>query len=734
MVTAEGVVLGIVYRNDENGFTVLEMEQQEESFIAVGCVPHVREGEQLRVIGDWVYHKDYGKQLKLSSCEVLPPSTLAGLERYLGSGLIRGVGPVTARNIVKTFCMEALDVLQYAPHRLQEVAGIGVSKAQMIGESFQEQRNMREVMLFLQTYEVSPHYAVKIYKIYGPGAVARISKNPYDLIENVPGIGFKTADKLASKLGIETFDAFRLHAGVKYVLQEALQTGHTYLPMQKLLIEAQKTLQVDEPNIQNAISALAICHEIVLHPWSTGVAVYLSLYDQCEQEVARRIHLLKDVASRIYKDEDIEAEISIAAKMQGIVFDDVQQTAIQMAMKKGMMVLTGGPGTGKTTTLHAILMLFEKAGLKVELAAPTGRAAKRMSEATGRDARTIHRLLEYSRGASGDGSFQRNEERPIKADAIIIDETSMIDIFLLSRLLRAVGSGTRVVWVGDADQLPSVGPGNVLRDMIKSGVVPVIQLTQIFRQAEKSMIVVNAHRINAGNDPIIRSQDTDFFLENKTAAQDIENSVVALCKSRIPHHFGYTSADIQVLSPMKKGLGGVFALNDALQKALNPLSSRKMEKQFGDTLFREGDRVMQMKNNYDLKWQTNMQSGEGVFNGDVGIICSIDHEDQMVTVCFDNDRKVMYDFSQMDEIDRAYAVTVHKSQGSEFEVVVLSLPLYSSQLCTRNLLYTAITRAKSLVVIVGATETLHKMVQNKKEVGRYSGLERRLVEWGSKRR
>jgi exodeoxyribonuclease V alpha subunit len=734
MVELEGVIEEIVFRNESNGFTVLELKIEKDLITAVGCIPFAHEGERVKLGGEWTQHPDYGKQLKVSTCETVAPATLTGMERYLASGLIRGVGPVTARKIVECFGLDSLDIIQFYPDRLTEVDGIGPSKAATIAESFSEQRDIREIMLFLQSYGISTNYAIKIYKLYGNETINKIRENPYRLADDIVGIGFKRADKIAQSMGIDPSDKYRLTAGTKYVLSQAAGHGHTYLPREELVQKAAALLNADEELVDHAIVTLAVNQEIILEEREDHTAVYQAPFYQAEAGVSMRLPQLSmtpvdNPLLRMREEmERIQAE-------EGILFAPEQQEAIIKAMENSVVVITGGPGTGKTTIINCIIKLFEKLNMEVTLAAPTGRAAKRMTQATGREAKTIHRLLEYSFGDEGEDKFQRNEDNPLYTDVLIVDEVSMVDILLMNHLMKALLPGARLILVGDVDQLPSVGPGNVLRDIIDSKVVTVVYLSQIFRQAQESMIVVNAHRINRGEPPYLNVKDKDFYLERKESPEDILRTVIDLCDRRLPDYYGFDPMkDIQVLAPMKKGTTGVYNLNVELQKALNPKSRRKNEKTYGDTVFREGDKVMQIKNNYQMTWTRTteegafLEEGEGVFNGDVGFIEQIDPEEQKVIVLFDDDKRVEYEYSQLDELELAYAVSIHKSQGSEFPVILLPLTWGPPMLMTRNLLYTAVTRAKSLVVIVGRDQSIYSMVRNNYISRRYSGLQWRLRE------
>jgi len=726
----QGTVHEVVFRNEQNGYTVLELEDNKDFNTLVGYFSFVNIGETIKAYGKWVQHPDYGKQFKVETYTTVTPATLNGIERYLASGLIKGIGPHTAKKLVEKFGLDTLDIIQYNPDRLTEVEGIGPKKAEKISEAFQEQKELRDIMLFLEQYGIGPTYAVRIYKTYGANTISEIKENPYKLADDIFGIGFKMADKVALSMGIPKTSEYRIASGTRYVLNQFHGNGHSYVPQEELVRVSAAILGVEEVQVEDILVKLFIDKKIVVDNIGAVKAVYSVPFFRAESGTARRLMQLLYYGVPPL-DIDIEHEISAIEREQGIELAENQRNAVKEAVSKGILVITGGPGTGKTTTIKTIITLFEKKGLSVLLAAPTGRAAKRMQEATGREAKTIHRLLEYGYGDSDEEAFfQKNEDSPLECDAIIIDEVSMIDILLMNNLLKAIAEGTRVVLVGDVDQLPSVGPGNVLRDIIDSGVIPVVRLNEIFRQAESSMIVVNAHRINRGEAPILSSKNTDFFFIRKEKQEDIVDTILELCSERLPKFTGLDFYEgIQVLSPMKKGICGVLNLNKELQKILNPESSGKNETVYREAVYRVGDKVMQVKNNYKMKWQSISdfeKEGEGVFNGDLGIIASIDNEEHRMEVVFDGERMVKYDFAMLDELEHAYALTVHKSQGSEFPVLVMPLTFGPPMLLTRNLLYTALTRAKSMVVMVGREKYLADMVNNNHITRRYSGLKGRL--------
>lgn len=732
MITLQGTIEEIIYKNESNGYTVAILETEDDVVTIVGYIPIINLGETLKVQGNWVYHSNYGQQFKVDTYQAVVPASLNGIEKYLSSGLIPGIGPKTAKKIVEKFGLDSIDILQYNPDRLIEVEGIGKKKAEKIAEAFAEQRELRDVMIFLQEYGISPTYGVRIYKKYGNETIAKIKENPYRLSEDIFGIGFKMADKIARSMGVDLRSNYRVFAGIKFTLMEFSSEGHTYVPKEELVDKTQSLLEVERELVEDGITALALKQEIQLENADNEIRVYYMPFYYAEANVSKKIIELA-LTELKELNIDVEEEINKLEQESSIKFAQNQKEAIRQAIFNGVLVITGGPGTGKTTTINSIIKLFEEQGLSVVLAAPTGRAAKRMSEATGREAKTIHRLLEYSFVDDEIGmAFARDEGTPIDSDVVIIDEVSMVDILLMNNLLKAIMPSTRLILVGDVDQLPSVGPGNVLRDIIDSKVVKVVKLNEIFRQAQESMIIVNAHRINKGDMPFLNVKGKDFFFINKDSSEEVVDTIIELCKERLPKFYGYDPVkDIQVLTPMKKGDAGVNALNKKLQDVLNPKHKLKDEKKVGESIFRVGDKVMQIKNNYRMKWEiikddgTN-EEGEGVFNGDFGYVYDIDEEESEMTVLFDDNKKAVYSFSQLDELKLAYATTIHKSQGSEFPVVVMPICWGPPMLLTRNLLYTAITRAKELVVLVGNKKFLYMMIDNNRITKRYSGLNKRL--------
>ncbi|MDD7174106.1 MAG: ATP-dependent RecD-like DNA helicase [Clostridiales bacterium] len=726
-----------VFRNDENGYTVLIVRTGRTRVSAVGILPPVASGEKLRITGEWVEHPVYGRQIKVHSCEIEKPTTLSGIEKYLSSGMIRGIGPATAKLLVKAFGEKTLDVLYAEPERLLEVPGIGEKRARMIQESYAEQAQQREAMLFLQSYGITPALAVKIFKQYGENVKQVVMKNPYRLVEDIEGVGFKTADRIAASLGVERDSEYRLSAGIKYALSEATgSAGHCYLPRPELCETARRLLGNDEDAIERMIDSLILDHQLTAQilPREDGeaeVAVYLPQTYRAECEVARRLREMLDAMPASMTD-DLTAQLDEIERMEGITLHPQQRLAIETAVKSGMTVITGGPGTGKTTIIKCIIRLLSVGG-EIALAAPTGRAAKRMSEACGMEAKTLHRLLEYG-GEEGD--FARTQDNPLELDTLIVDEMSMVDIFLMRSMLRALVPGTRLIMVGDADQLPSVGAGNVLRDILDSGAVPSVRLTEIFRQDEKSMIVYNAHRINHGEAPRLNAKGSDFFFERASSPADAAARIVELCAVRLPNFLGLDPVrQMQVLSPTKKGDCGVYALNQLLQSRFNPSAPGKQERTRGDTTFREGDKVMQTRNNYQLEWQKEgvfgWEKGQGVFNGDIGFVSGIDAQERTITVRFDDDREATYEGGDIDDLELAYCISVHKSQGSEFPVVVMPAVGGPPMLLTRNLLYTAVTRARRMVMLVGREAAIEQMIANANIRRRYSALRWRLEQVSS---
>jgi len=731
--TVEGIVVNIKFHNSENGYSIFELETYEDEIICVGTVLDIHVGENLKLTGTWIVHPIYGEQLKIDLYEKTIPKTKQGIEKYLASGIIKGVGERLAKKIVKKFGLKTFDIIEKQPQRLAEIKGINKEKAQSINEAFHQQRELRDVMIFLQNYGITLAYVIKIYKKYKSQTITKIKENPYRLADDIVGIGFKIADRLAQNMGIAIDSPNRIKAGVKYTLNQASNNGHVYLPKEILLNDASKLLEIQQELVDNVLIELQVEKQIYCESVDDEQRIYLSLFHNTEIAVARKLLEINriyynDIKALDYKIEQIEQQ-------QNINLANDQKQAVKEAMTNGVLVITGGPGTGKTTIINTIINLLESEGNEILLAAPTGRAAKRITEATGKEAQTIHRLLElnYLNEGSKSQVFQKNEDNPIEADVVIIDEASMVDILLINSLLKAILPGTRLILVGDADQLPSVGPGNVLKDIIKSNCIKIVKLTEIFRQAEKSAIITNAHRINNGLYPILDKKDNDFFFMSRVSMENVIETIIQLTTTRIPKYINSDNKnDIQVLTPMRKSPLGINSLNRILQNALNPPDESKNEEEFKNIIYREGDKVMQIKNNYNMVWHIKnekgikIDEGVGIFNGDGGIISNINTEDSKITVIFDDGKIVNYDNTQLDELELAYAITIHKSQGSEYPVVILPIHSGPPMLMSRNLLYTAVTRAKKLVIVVGLEETLNRMVDNNKEINRYSSLSYRL--------
>lgn len=731
--TIVGEVANVIYSNDENGYKILEIENDDDCFTAVGYFHSVSEGEVLKLTGRWVTHHTYGEQFKTEIFEKKAPATRAAIMRYLSSGIIRGIRKSTAEKLVEKFGDDTLNVMEKEPQKLAIIRGISLDKAMKMHESYMNQLGSTALVMFLQNCGISVKTSAKIYKKFGTAAVDVIKGNPYILCEAVDGIGFKTADEIAKKLDYDKDSSNRIRAGTLYTLKYNTQFGHCYLPRTVLVRLSSNLLSVGEDAADFAIDALLFDGVLTSENYKDEDRIYYHTHFLCEAYSAKKLCELNKYKYAFNRDEILK-QLDIIEKMSKISFADMQREAVVSAMMNSVLVITGGPGTGKTTIINAIIDIMHSNGLSVILAAPTGRAAKRMSQVCSLEAKTIHRLLEAGYyGSDDEMEFMVNEEAPIDADVIIIDEMSMVDIVLLNNLLKAIRPGTRLIMVGDVNQLPSVGPGNVLRDIIESGVIEVIRLTEIFRQASESMIVTNAHGIYNGKYPVCNLKGKDFFFADFSDASAGVEYILSLCSSRLPKAYGFSPFDIQVLSPAKKGIAGVYNLNQKLREIINSKNKNKREHDFGFQLFREGDKVMQTKNNYDIKW-SNISGGEGgngVFNGDVGVITDINEGLHTVTVVYD-DKKVVYDFKDIDEIELAYCITIHKSQGSEFPVVIM--PMYEApyMLMNRNLLYTGVTRAKNLVVLVGKEQIVRAMTDNNREDRRYSGLKNKLAERNEK--
>lgn len=734
METLHGLVEHIVYHNENNGYTVLSLMCQGDEVTCTGTMAMVNEGEYIKAEGDYVEHGTYGRQFRITSFSIEAPEDLFSIERYLASGAIKGIGPSLASRIVKKFKEDSFRIIENEPERLAEIKGISERKAQEIYKQFHDKQDMRQAMMFLGKYGISTAYAVKIYNEYGSRLYDIIRENPYQLAEDVSGIGFRLADDIARRAGIGMESDYRIRSGVIYVLLQASMNGHVYLPVDELKRQAAEILEIDGEIVERQLMNLSIDKKIILKKIDEEQVVYASAYYYLELSTARMLKNLNiryDVPLRA-----AEKQIERIEKAEEIELDDMQRTAVIEAARNGVLVITGGPGTGKTTTINAIIHFFENEGLDIRLAAPTGRAAKRMTEATGYEAQTIHRMLELTGGPDdGVGShFERNEQNPLETDVIIIDEMSMVDIHLMNALLKAIMPGTRLIMVGDVNQLPSVGPGNVLKDIINSHCFNVVKLTKIFRQAMESAIIKNAHKINDGEELDLNVKTTDFFCLKRYQATDIQGVLIALVRDILPKNVGAASNEIQVLTPMRKGELGVERLNKLLQEYLNPKDESKREKEIGERLFREGDKVMQIKNNYQLEWEITdrynipVEKGVGVFNGDMGKVLEINFFAEQMTVEFDEGRKIIYPFNQLDELELAYAVTVHKSQGSEYPAVVMPLLTGPRMLFNRNILYTGVTRAKKCVAIVGSEQTVSRMIQNERQQMRYSSLSKWLNE------
>ena len=737
--TVTGYIDHVIFRNEDNGYTVMVLKgmEEERELTCVGTFPAITQGAAIEASGNYTTHPVYGKQFQIASyVEKMPEDALA-MERYLGSGAIKGIGAALAARIVRRFGDDTMRIVEEEPERLAEIKGISEKKAMEIAEQMTEKADMRRAMIFLQKYGISLNLGAKIYQKYGQTVYGVLQENPYRLAEDISGVGFRIADEIASRIGIHTDSDYRIRSGMLYTLLQASGEGHIYLPKEELFSRASGLLGVDSSYMEKHLMDMVVDRKLILKETEDGAVVYPTRYYYLELNSARMLCELNILCPE--DEEMMEKRINRIEKETGTRLDEMQKQAVAAAASHGLFILTGGPGTGKTTTINAIIRYFEEEGAELRLAAPTGRAAKRMTEATGYEAQTIHRLLELNGMPEEEQEgravhFDRNSENPLEADVIIIDEMSMVDIALMHSLLLAVTAGTRLILVGDENQLPSVGPGNVLRDIIRSGCFPVVELKKIFRQASESDIVVNAHKINRGEQVTINNKSRDFFFLKRYDADIIIRVVIALIQEKLPRYVDAKPYEIQVLTPMRKGLLGVERLNQILQRYLNPPDEKKKEKEIGQRLFREGDKVMQVKNNYQLEWEIlgrykiPVDKGVGVFNGDTGIMTEINEFAETATVEFEDGRQAEYSFKQLEELELAYAVTIHKSQGSEYPAVILPILSGPRMLMNRNLLYTAVTRARQCVTVVGSETTFAEMIRNEKQQQRYSSLDRRIRE------
>ena len=735
----EGFVENIVFRNEDNGYTVFDIKYKGEHVTCVGSISYINAGEFITANGEFVQHAIYDMQFSIKSYEFKTPDDENSVRRYLSSGAIKGIGEKMAERIVNTFKEDTFRIMEEEPERLAEIKGISMTKAMDIAAQLVDKRDMRKAMIFLQDYGINMNLANKIYSHYGQNIYTIIKQNPYKLADDIDGIGFKIADDIAVKVGIRVDSDFRIKSGIFYILQQASMQGHIYLPMEELELGVKGLLLIDIPDIEKFIMDLVIDKRLVVKITPDGTKnVYAAIYYYMELSVAKR---LTDLEVHTAENEEyFEKRIAEIEKNTKIELDDIQKTAVKTAVENGLMVITGGPGTGKTTTINTIIKYFELEGYEIRLAAPTGRAAKRMTETSGYEAQTIHRMLEISGGISDDNSdrasqgmhFERDESNPLETDVIIVDEMSMVDINIMNSLLKAVAIGTKLILVGDVDQLPSVGPGNVLKDIINSGCIPVVKLEKIFRQAAESEIVINAHKINKGEHVVLNKYSRDFLFVRRDSADAIIAAMCTLIKSKLPGYVNADINDIQILTPSRKSAVGVERLNRIMQDFLNPSDVTKMEKTFGDVTFREGDKVMQIKNNYQMEWEKKSrygityESGTGIYNGDTGVIEEINTFAERIIVKFEDEKYVSYEFKQLDELELAYAITIHKSQGSEYPAVIIPMFTGPRMLMTKNLLYTAVTRAKKCVCMVGVEDYFHQMASNESEQKRYSSLDERI--------
>ncbi|MBS7302653.1 MAG: ATP-dependent RecD-like DNA helicase [Lachnospiraceae bacterium] len=741
METVQGYIDHFIYRNEINGYGVAELQTEDEELICVGFFQGIDQGENVKITGQYVEHAVYGLQLKAEKITVIAPEDAYAMERYLAGGAIKGIGASLAKRIVKKFGSDTFRIMEEEPERLAEIKGISERKAMEIGGLMENRKELRDAMVFLQKYGITNNLALKVYDAYGMRLYSVIQENPYQLAEEIDGIGFKRADEIAKKAGIRIDSQFRINSGICYTLSQALAEGHTFLPREELVRRAVLLLDVAAEQVEEALPNLAMEKKIVIKQEEGMVCCYPARIYYEELACARMLHDLNNICNQgeLNPEEErrLQNQIENVERELAVELDELQHLAVVEAAKNGIFILSGGPGTGKTTTINAIIRYFEKEGMDILLAAPTGRAAKRMTEATGFEAKTIHRLLELNGAFAEDNKrahFEKNESNPLETDVLIIDEMSMVDIHLFYALLRALPLETRLILVGDVNQLPSVGPGQVLRDLIESQKFPLVMLRKIFRQASKSDIVVNAHKINRGEEIPLTNKSEDFFFLKRNNADVIYKHMILLITEKLPRYVKASPRQIQVLTPMRKGNLGVEVLNEILQRYLNPPSKDKKEHVCGAAVFREGDKVMQIKNNYQLEWEIvnrynlPVDKGTGIFNGDMGIIVSINEFAQALTVEYEDNKCVQYHFSQLDELELAYAVTIHKSQGSEYPAVIMPLLSGPRQLLNRNLLYTGITRAKKCVTLIGSEETIKEMISNGNAGKRYTGLLMRIRE------
>lgn len=738
----KGYVDHIIYRNNENGYSVIMVIEDGEEIILVGTFKMIEQGENILAQGEYIQHQVYGRQLKVSNYQIVPPDDEVSMERYLGSGAVKGIGPALAARIIKKFGDDTFHIIEEEPERLAEIKGISPRKAREISSQMEEKKDMREVMIFLQQYGISNTLAIKIYERYHGKIYSIMQENPYQLAEDIHGVGFKIADEIASKIGIHTDSDYRIRSGVLYILLQASNEGHIYLPQKTLLEKTSQLLGIPPEYIEPQIGNLSIDKKIVCKQSKTDIQIYSMIYYYAELNCAKMLYdlnvkVMVEEERKIVQEEELNKKIVALEHANKIELDELQRNAVIECIRSGLFILSGGPGTGKTTTINMMIHYFEMIGMDIFLAAPTGRAAKRMTEATGYEARTIHRLLELNGASLEEGrraSFERNQENPLEADVIIIDEMSMVDLHLFQSLLKAISIGTRLIMVGDINQLPSVGPGQILHDLIQSQMISVVHLEKIYRQAGESDIIVNAHKINKGQQISLENKSKDFFFLERDDVNVIYKHMIQLIQKNLPKYVDATPLDIQVLTPMRKGNLGVEVLNKILQKYLNPSDSKKTEHTIGDNIYRQGDKVMQIRNNYQIEWEIvskygiPVDTGVGVFNGDMGKIVTINDYAQNIIVEYEEHKMVTYSYQQLEELELAYAITIHKSQGSEYPAVIIPLLSGPKMLCNRNLLYTGVTRARKCVTILGRSDMIQEMIANNNQQTRYTSLSVRMKE------